>query len=170
MAVMRFISLVSSEDQDRTRSGFAIPIYSLAANIGLPSWMSYLRNEIAHGPMPSEDSLEKAYDFAMSWLLEFWESNVKEICGGLIEALDGGGCRWELPLRMPKQVARIKDFLMKTHRSDAKSVKIKTNKDNVKFKIRCSRFLYTLVVTEKEKVDKIKKALPPNLTIKEIGK
>ncbi|EUB64058.1 LAS1-like protein [Echinococcus granulosus] len=65
MAVMRFISLVSSEDQDRTRSGFAIPIYSLAANIGLPSWMSYLRNEIAHGPMPSEDSLEKAYDFAI---------------------------------------------------------------------------------------------------------
>ncbi|VDD79091.1 unnamed protein product [Mesocestoides corti] len=63
---------------------------------------------------------------------------------------------------MPRQVARIKDFLMKTHRSDAKSVKIKTNKDNVKFKIRCSRFLYTLVVTEKEKVDKIRKALPPS--------
>ncbi|VDL60044.1 unnamed protein product [Hymenolepis diminuta] len=70
---------------------------------------------------------------------------------------------------MPKQISHIKDFLIKTHRSDAKSVKIKTNKDNVKFKIRCSRYLYTLVVNEKEKVEKIKKALPPNLTIKEIS-
>lgn len=69
---------------------------------------------------------------------------------------------------MPKQVESIKDFLRKTQRADAKSVKIKENKDNVKFKIRCSRFLYTLVVTEKEKVGKIKRSLPPNLTVKEL--
>ncbi|BHF68636.1 60S ribosomal protein L38 [Sparganum proliferum] len=69
---------------------------------------------------------------------------------------------------MPRQVDGIKDFLTKTHRSDAKSVKIKTNKDNVKFKIRCSRFLYTLVVTEKEKVAKIRRAIPPNLTVTDI--
>lgn len=55
-----------------------------------------------------------------------------------------------------------------TQRADAKSVKIKENKDNVKFKIRCSRFLYTLVVVEKEKVGKIKRSLPPNLTVKEL--
>nr|CAH8851710.1 unnamed protein product [Trichobilharzia regenti] len=42
------------------------------------------------------------------------------------------------------------------------AVKIKENKDNVKFKIRCSRFLYTLVVVEKEKVGKIKRSLPPS--------
>ncbi|CAH8297558.1 unnamed protein product, partial [Schistosoma turkestanicum] len=71
-------------------------------------------------------------------------------------------------LAMPRQVDNIKEFLHMTQRADAKSVKIKENKDNVKFKIRCSRFLYTLVVVEKEKVGKIKRSLPPNLTVKEL--
>ncbi|CAI2735833.1 unnamed protein product [Schistosoma spindalis] len=71
-------------------------------------------------------------------------------------------------LTMPRQVDNIKEFLHMTQRADAKSVKIKENKDNVKFKIRCSRFLYTLVVVEKEKVGKIKRSLPPNLTVKEL--
>lgn len=78
MAVMRFISLVSSEGQDRNRSGFAIPIYSLVPNAGLPPWMADLRNEIAHGVMPSISALEKAYEFAMSWLLDFWDANAME--------------------------------------------------------------------------------------------
>ncbi|CAH8867767.1 unnamed protein product [Trichobilharzia szidati] len=63
---------------------------------------------------------------------------------------------------MPRQIDNIKEFLHMTQRADAKSVKIKENKDNVKFKIRCSRFLYTLVVVEKEKVGKIKRSLPPS--------
>ena len=37
----------------------------------------------------------------------------------------------------------------KARRKDAKSVKIKKNADNVKFKVRCSRFLYTLKITDK---------------------
>ena len=41
------------------------------------------------------------------------------------------------------------------------AIKIKKNKDNVKFKVRCSRFLYTLVVDEIEKADKLKQSLPP---------
>lgn len=73
-AIMRFISLVSSEMQDKNRSGFAIPISSLTINAGLPSWMSDLRNEIAHGIMPSEDTLIKAHEVAIQWLLKFWES------------------------------------------------------------------------------------------------
>ncbi|KAM7542059.1 hypothetical protein Aperf_G00000013235 [Anoplocephala perfoliata] len=77
-AIMRFITLVSSEAQDKNRSGFAIPIYSLAANAGLPAWMSDLRNEIAHGVLPSEDSLIKAYEVAMQWLLRFWETNAED--------------------------------------------------------------------------------------------
>lgn len=34
-------------------------------------------------------------------------------------------------------------------------------KDYVKFKVRCSRYLYTLVVTDAEKADKLKQSLPP---------
>ena len=52
---------------------------------------------------------------------------------------------------MPREIKEIKDFLLKARRKDAKSVKIKKNADNVKFKVRCSRFLYTLVITDKEK-------------------
>ncbi|CAB0039901.1 unnamed protein product [Trichogramma brassicae] len=61
----------------------------------------------------------------------------------------------------PKEIKEIKDFLLKARRKDAKSVKIKKNLDNVKFKVRCSRFLYTLVITDKEKAEKLKQSLPP---------
>lgn len=37
---------------------------------------------------------------------------------------------------MPKQIVEIKDFLLTARRKDAKSVKIKKNADNVKFKVR----------------------------------
>lgn len=47
---------------------------------------------------------------------------------------------------MPKEISEIKDFLVKARRKDAKSVKIKKNKTNTKFKVRCSKYLYTLVV------------------------
>merc|ERR1712212_1248354 len=60
------------------------------------------------------------------------------------------------------------DFLLKARRKDAKSVKIKKNADNVKFKVRCSRFLYTLKITDKEKAEKLKQSLPPGLQVKEL--
>ncbi|CAI8018875.1 60S ribosomal protein L38 [Geodia barretti] len=71
---------------------------------------------------------------------------------------------------MPKQIQEIKDFLITARRKDAKSVKIMKSKDKVKFKVRCSRYLYTLVVTDKEKADKLKQSLPPDLSVKELGK
>jgi large subunit ribosomal protein L38e len=37
---------------------------------------------------------------------------------------------------MPREIKEIKDFLLKARRKDAKSVKIKKNADNVKFKVR----------------------------------
>ncbi|CAN8030445.1 unnamed protein product, partial [Ixodes persulcatus] len=62
----------------------------------------------------------------------------------------------------PKQLKEIKEFLLTARRKDAKSVKIKKNPDNVtKFKVRCSKYLYTIVVTEKEKAEKLKQSLPP---------
>jgi large subunit ribosomal protein L38e len=62
---------------------------------------------------------------------------------------------------MPKEIKEIKDFLLKARRKDAKSVKIMKAKGSVKFKVRCSRYLYTLVVTDHEKADKLKQSLPP---------
>lgn len=69
---------------------------------------------------------------------------------------------------MPKRVQEIKDFLIIARRKDAKSVKIKKNKENVKFKVRCSRYLYTLVIQDREKADKLKQSLPPGLQVKEL--
>ncbi|WZZ82252.1 hypothetical protein YC2023_102824 [Brassica napus] len=63
---------------------------------------------------------------------------------------------------MPKQIHEIKDFLLTARRKDARSVKIKRSKDIVKFKVRCSRYLYTLCVFDQEKADKLKQSLPPD--------
>ncbi|KAK3222380.1 hypothetical protein Dsin_009405 [Dipteronia sinensis] len=62
---------------------------------------------------------------------------------------------------MPKQIHEIKDFLLTARRKDARSVKIKRSKDVVKFKVRCSKYLYTLCVFDSEKADKLKQSLPP---------
>lgn len=69
---------------------------------------------------------------------------------------------------MPREIKEVKDFLNKARRPDARAVKIKKNLTNTKFKIRCSRFLYTLVVHDKEKAEKIKQSLPPGLQVKEV--
>jgi large subunit ribosomal protein L38e len=69
---------------------------------------------------------------------------------------------------MPKQIMEIKDFLLTARRADARSVKIKKNKDSVKFKVRCSRYLYTLVINDKEKADKLRQSLPPGLQVKDL--
>jgi len=71
-------------------------------------------------------------------------------------------CNYEFFLQ-PKQIMEIKDFLLKARRKDAKSVQIKKNMDNTKFKVRCSRYLYTLVITDKEKAEKLKQSLPPGI-------
>lgn len=43
------------------------------------------------------------------------------------------------------------------------AVKIKKNEDNVKFKVRCSKYLYTLVIKDREKAEKLKQSLPPGM-------
>jgi large subunit ribosomal protein L38e len=53
---------------------------------------------------------------------------------------------------MPKEIKDIKDFLLIARRKDAKSVIIKRNPErgtrsgNTKFKVRCSRYLYTCML------------------------
>jgi large subunit ribosomal protein L38e len=65
--------------------------------------------------------------------------------------------------KMPKKIEDIRDFLQKARRADAKLVKIRKRDTQTKFKIRCSRYLYTLVVTDSEKADKLTQSLPPGL-------
>uniref|UniRef100_A0A9L0SYL2 Large ribosomal subunit protein eL38 n=1 Tax=Equus caballus TaxID=9796 RepID=A0A9L0SYL2_HORSE len=57
-----------------------------------------------------------------------------------------------LPARLllgARKIKGIKNFPLKVRQKEAKSVKIMKNKDNVKFKVRCSRYLYTSAVTDK---------------------
>uniref|UniRef100_A0A2K5J208 Large ribosomal subunit protein eL38 n=1 Tax=Colobus angolensis palliatus TaxID=336983 RepID=A0A2K5J208_COLAP len=56
---------------------------------------------------------------------------------------------------MPQKIEEIKHFLL----TDAKSVKIK-KKDRL---VQCSRYLYTMVIWQKEKAEKLKQSLPPDL-------
>ncbi|CAG0885960.1 unnamed protein product [Cyprideis torosa] len=74
----------------------------------------------------------------------------------------------DLLLIMPKEIKEIKDFLLTARRKDAKSVMIKKNPKDTKFKVRCSRYLYTLVVQDREKAEKLKQSLPPGLLVKEL--
>ncbi|RUS27381.1 hypothetical protein BC938DRAFT_483329, partial [Jimgerdemannia flammicorona] len=41
------------------------------------------------------------------------------------------------------------------------TARIKKNAKEVKFKVRCSRYLYTLVIKDAEKAEKLKQSLPP---------
>lgn len=68
----------------------------------------------------------------------------------------------------PKRIEEIKEFLLTARRKDARSVKIKKSGDVTKFKVRCSRYLYTLCVTDSDKADKLKQSLPPGLQVLEI--
>ncbi|GJS19874.1 60S ribosomal protein L38 [Tanacetum coccineum] len=79
------------------------------------------------------------------------------------------GLNVDLPSKgPPKQIHEIKDFLLTARRKDARSVKIKRSKDVVKFKVRCSKYLYTLCVFDAEKANKLKQSLPPGLSVQDL--
>ena len=66
---------------------------------------------------------------------------------------------------MPKQLFELKAFLLAANRPDAKRITIKKNARTTKFKVRCSKYLYTLAVQEADKVDRLKQSLPPRMFI-----
>ena len=68
----------------------------------------------------------------------------------------------------PKQINEIKDFLLTARRKDARSVKIKKTGTRTKFKVRCSKYLYTLCVDDANKANKLKQSLPPGLSVEQI--
>jgi large subunit ribosomal protein L38e len=74
---------------------------------------------------------------------------------------------------MPKELKDVRQFLQKARgdnkiKPSAKSVQIKTVGQVTKFKLRCSKYLYTLVVDEPNKAEKVQQSLPPSLPKKEI--
>eukprot|EP00892_Ulva_mutabilis_P009452 jgi/Ulvmu1/687/UM010_0059.1 len=69
---------------------------------------------------------------------------------------------------MPKEIKDIKEFLLTARRKDATAVKIRKSKLSTKFKVRCSKYLYTLTVPDADKAEKLKQSLPPALTPTEI--
>ncbi|OJD32748.1 60s ribosomal protein l38 [Diplodia corticola] len=73
---------------------------------------------------------------------------------------------------MPSEVSDIKQFIEICRRKDASSARIKKSKKNsqTKFKVRCHRYLYTLVLKDSDKAEKLKQSLPPGLTITDVPK
>ncbi|KAL7412437.1 ribosomal protein L38e [Mrakia frigida] len=79
----------------------------------------------------------------------------------------------------PKEISDIKEFLTIARRKDAISARVKKTVSKssksktpsvTKFKIRCSRYLYTLSISDPEKAAKLLQSLPPGLKVEEIGK
>ena len=64
---------------------------------------------------------------------------------------------------MPREIRDLKEFLSICSRKDARYVKVKKNADATKFKVRCSKLLYTLVVNDKKKADRIQKSIHPSV-------
>ncbi|KAA8649056.1 60S ribosomal eL38 domain-containing protein [Aspergillus tanneri] len=77
---------------------------------------------------------------------------------------------------MPREVSDIKQFIEICRRKDASSARIKRNRKSqqIKFKVRCQRFIYTLVLKDSDKADKLKQSLPPGAflsrTIRDISR
>jgi len=74
---------------------------------------------------------------------------------------------------MPKQETDIRKFLLKARGDEktkaiAKSLRIKRTGKVTKFKLRCARYLYTLVMDDPAKAEKIKKAIPTSLKTEEL--
>ncbi|SGZ46280.1 CIC11C00000000291 [Sungouiella intermedia] len=74
-----------------------------------------------------------------------------------------------------KEIKDIKEFVELARRADIKSAVVKVNKKinangkpfkQTKFKVRGSRYQYTLVVNDVSKAKKLQQSLPPSLEIK----
>ncbi|KAI9780211.1 MAG: 60S ribosomal protein L38 [Peltula sp. TS41687] len=73
---------------------------------------------------------------------------------------------------MPSEVSDIKQFIEICRRKDASVTRIKRTPKStqIKFKVRCRRYLYTLVLHDADKAEKLKQSLPPKLPISEVPK
>ena len=70
---------------------------------------------------------------------------------------------------MPREIKEVKNFLDIIRDKGCKKVTIKKNKTNTKFKVRMSKYLYTLVIKDPQKAQKLQQSLPPGLSKETIG-
>ncbi|KAE8540752.1 hypothetical protein D1P53_003116 [Cryptococcus gattii VGV] len=78
----------------------------------------------------------------------------------------------EIARRKDATLARIKKTAIKpahTTTASSKSKAAKAPTHVTKFKVRCSKYLYTLVLDDAEKAEKLKQSLPPGLKVEEVG-
>ncbi|EDK43007.1 60S ribosomal protein L38 [Lodderomyces elongisporus] len=78
---------------------------------------------------------------------------------------------------MAREIKDIKQFVELARRSDIKSAIVKTNTKlnangkkfkQTKFKVRGSRYQYTLVVNDATKAKKLQQSLPPTLKVESL--
>lgn len=78
---------------------------------------------------------------------------------------------------MAKEIADIKEFLELIRRQDVNSATVKINKKlnkngkafrQTKFKLRGSRYLYTLMVNDAAKAKKLLQSLPPTFNVNKL--
>jgi hypothetical protein len=76
-------------------------------------------------------------------------------------AVGGGIVHDECDLQRPATVAA--DVVMRACADSTVAARIKKNKkvNNIKFKVRCSTNVYTLVLKDTDKAEKLKQSLPP---------
>jgi len=63
-------------------------------------------------------------------------------------------------VQMPKVITDIKQFL--DLRKQAKSVRIYRGEKSTKFKLRCPKYLYTIIMPDAERAKKLEASLPPS--------
>lgn len=81
-----------------------------------------------------------------------------------IVRLDEGLLQWfPTSLQLTESPSRFRQLLSFTNEPDNTAARIKRNRKSsqTKFKVRCNRFLYTLVLKDSDKADKLKQSLPP---------
>ncbi|SCU82349.1 LADA_0C04632g1_1 [Lachancea dasiensis] len=78
---------------------------------------------------------------------------------------------------MAREITDIKEFLELARRADVKTATVKINKKlnkagkpfrQTKFKVRGSRYLYTLIVNDAGKAKKLIQSLPPTLKVNKL--
>lgn len=80
-----------------------------------------------------------------------------------------------LPQRRPslerKRKGKVRKRKGKGLTNDETAARIKRNRKSqqIKFKVRCHRFLYTLVLKDSDKADKLKQSLPPGMFLFFLG-
>ncbi|BGP34873.1 60S ribosomal protein L38 [Rhodotorula toruloides] len=78
-------------------------------------------------------------------------------------------------VKQPAEVKEIKTFLEYARRKDARQVTIKKSAAKkagagqvYKFKLRCSKYLYTFSLRDADKAEKLRQSLPPTLKVNDV--